>query len=272
MTATIDGDENPYLQERALKIQRNQERMKALGLEETKKNLKRAVTPSKPKKRFKVDSPTSVISPARRSSRVSKKPVEFTFEDLPDERGYVTVRVRKLDKDVTYKAPKKRRVDFENQISDEERAQFDDIPASEWTDDMKLFLEQVLKNSPPNVSSVMKQTMKLIKGQGIQHPATGAFFMKNQKIHLGMDFREISNEAVNWVWENGGDRSNGWLGEFIMFFKGKSDVIVFLDDVNTVYLESSNTIVQHPVKKIWLYQQARAENKKAFFTTLDKTE
>lgn len=241
MTVIAIEDENPYLKERAMKIQRNEERMKALGLEETKKNLKQAATPAKSKKRAKVQSPTSVISPARRSSRVSKKPVEFTFEDLPDERGYVTVKVRKLDKDVTYKAPKKRRIDLENQISDEERSKFDNVPASEWTDDMKLFLEQVLKNSPPNVSSVMKQTMKLVQGQGIQHPATGNFFMKNQKIHLGMDFREIFNEAVDWVWDNGGDRSNGWL-------------------------------VQHPVKKIWIYQQARAENKKAFFDSSKESE
>lgn len=53
--------------------------------------------------------------------------------------------------------------------------------------------------------------------------------------------------------------------------KDKTDVIVFLD-VNIVDLESSIITVQHPVKKIWLYQQARAENKKAFFATLDKTE
>jgi hypothetical protein len=224
MTATTVSEENPYLRERAMKIQRNQQRMKALGLEETKKNLKRTATP---KKRVKVESPTSVISPQRRSSRVSKKPVEFTFEDLPDERGYVTVKVRKLDKDMTYKAPKKRRFDLENQISDEERSQFDNIPASEWTDDMKLFLEQVLKNSPPNVSSVMKQTMKLVNGQGIQHPATGTYFMKNRKIHLGMDFREIFNEAVDWVWDNGGDRSNGWLGEFEIFsYHKKTDTYV----------------------------------------------
>lgn len=214
--APLESDENPYLQERALKIQRNRDRMKELGLESVKKKIGKEATPSKTQKRVKhfQNSPVSVISPARRSSRVSKKPVEYTYHDLPDEKGYVTVKVRKLDEDLTYKATKKRRVVFENQISDEERSKLEDIPSSEWTEDMKLYLEEILKNSEPNVSSVMKQTLKLVKGHGIQHPATGTYFMKNQKINLGMDFRAIYDDAVNWVWDNDGDRSNGWLGEF----------------------------------------------------------
>lgn len=49
-------------------------------------------------------------------------------------------------------------------------------------------------------------------------------------------------------------------------------MIVYISLLNAYMFKWMKFIVQHPVKKIWVYQQARAENKKAFFSPSNESE
>lgn len=107
----------------------------------------------------------------------------------------------------------------------------------DWMKDMEYYFSTIEGNSESNVYRVMSTVKKLVAGHGVIHPQTGASFMKNKPIHLGMDFEQILNEASAYVDTNGGDRGHGWL-------------------------------IEHPLRKLLVYQHTRVENGNKPFQTL----
>lgn len=212
---------NPYLEQVKLKRQRNEQKIKELGLLELNKEL---VRPKKKPKRKA--SPTSVVQfhePTRRSNRVSKKPVEFLSLDYEEEALKRTLASRKKRT-----AIKKKAMDLTDiNVSQESREAL--AKEQHWLEDMEFYFSTLQGNSESNVNRVMGTTKKLVAGIGVTHPQTGERFLKNVKIHLGMDFEKMLDDASTFVYNNGGDRGHGWL-------------------------------IEHPVKKLLLYQHARAEN------------
>jgi len=215
---------NAYLEKVREKRKRNQEKIEKLGLTDF------SPKPKPKKQRTAVTPPKSASDPRRRSSRVSKKPIEFVALDYE-----AVVLEKRIERRKNTKTVKKQTFDLGQQITPEERAIFEPISSEEWLGDMKHYFSVIVGNSASNVQRVMCATRKLASGQGVQHPNTQKWFGKKRKVNLGMDFREILDEASEWVYDNGGDRGNGWL-------------------------------IEHPVKKIWVYQQARAKNKNKPFS------
>lgn len=221
---------NQYLERVRQKRLRNQEKLNELG-------LTRFVTPEKTrlKKKTCISSSSkgeSTVHEPRRSSRVSKKPVDFIMLDHDLNAMATTTddgtRV-KATKTVKKKVPSRRKVDLGKQISPRKRETFKNFDCEAWVKDMEYYLSELAGNSDSNVQRVMCTVRKLVSGEGVRHPQTQEYFHKNKAIHLGLDFRQMLDEATEWVYENGGDKGNGWL-------------------------------IEHPVKKLWLYQQARATN------------
>jgi hypothetical protein len=229
---------NEYLEKIRQKRLRNEEKISQLG-------LTRFVTPEKTTRRKKKQRSISSskvepkVQEPRRSPRVSNKPVNHMMLD------YDSTIVSKLEvSDVKSKAEEKRnqkkirsrprKFNLGEQISPKERSVFESIDCDEWVKDMEYYFSKLQGNSVSNVQRVMCTVRKLVSGEGVRHPQTQTYFLRNKAIHLGFDFREMLDEATEWVYENGGDRGNGWL-------------------------------IEHPVKKLLLYQQARvANNNRAF--------
>ena len=65
----------------------------------------------------------------------------------------------------------------------------------DWMEDMEYYFSTIEGNSEQNVYRVMSVVKKLVAGNGVVHPQTGGRFLNNVKIHLGMDFEKILNEA-----------------------------------------------------------------------------
>jgi len=160
------------------------------------------------------------------------------FVPLDDEG---TVMKKRIERRKTQKTNKKRKFDLGQQISPKKRAVFEAISGEEWLEDMKHYFSVIEDNSKSNVQRVMYTTRKLSSGHGVTHPQTHDMFWKNKKVHLGLDFRQMLDDASEWVYNNGGDRGNGWL-------------------------------VEHPIKKLWVYQQARAQNKNEPFLKQEHAE
>ena len=232
--APVTESSNEYLEKVRMKRKRNEEKIQELGLQNMKKKKLRT-----PTKLTRVDkSKVGIVTPpARRSARVSKKPVEFVALDANTDyearllTEKIERRAKSRSKPTKGKNLKKRAFDLGSQISDKKRAALEPIPVAEWAADMEFYFAEVEDNSASNVQRVMSVVNKLVDGRGVRHPHTHEFFLKNKVIHLGMDFRQMLDEASEWVYNNGGDRGNGWL-------------------------------IEHPVKKLWIYQQARSKNKK----------
>jgi hypothetical protein len=224
---------NDYLEKVRQKRQRNEEKINQLG-------LTRFVTPEKTrfKKKQRVSSSNGIttVQEPRRSPRVSNKPVDHMMLDYD---SIATSKTEVMDVKPPTKAkekiPSRRKFDLGEQISPGERSVFDNIDCNEWVKDMEYYFSKLEGNSASNVQRVMCTVQKLVSGDGVRHPQTKAYFLRNKAIHLGLDFRQMLDEATEWVYENGGDRGNGWL-------------------------------IEHPVKKLWLYQQARAANNNRAFS------
>jgi len=240
-----DNEEQPnaYLEKVRLKRKKNQDKMNELGLDKftpqkqqtpvvRKNKLPRVITP------LKGDGHGHGEEVRRRSSRVSKKPVEFVslVYDEQYEKQLLQNKINRRAADAASQGPlpKKRKYDLGDQITPSQREQYTTIPPEQWVPDLQYYFSHVEGNSASNVQRVMVVVRKLVAGTGVRHPQTQAFFLEGVKGHLGMDFRALLDEASGWVYENGGDRGNGWL-------------------------------IEHGLKKLWVYQQARASNgNKAF--------
>lgn len=248
---------NAYLQKIQQKREQNEQRLKDLGLDNFKKSIpnSRRITPSKPT-RTKMTGKggtagsgiEEVIVDIRRSRRKANKPVLYSGDEidlLQDAIGRSNKRNRnnkvrlredeeeKKDDELIHKPVMKKvrrkKVELDEQISEEKRIKlFQNVSSKDWVADMEHYFRDILENSFNNVQRVMNVVEKLVSGQGIKHPSTGAYFKKNKKIKLTDDFSAMLDEAKEWVDENGGDRGNGWL-------------------------------IEHPIKKCFVYQQERAE-------------
>jgi len=241
---------NPYMEQVRLKREKNKQHLKDLGLislterRRQLRNKKRAAqqqedgftTPDTPIS----STPTA---PTRKSARQMRKPVQYTaidaIEDADRLLALTIARRKRISTSMTAKKTVKRRkvLEFDScaPIGDAMIQQLTRIKSDEWLDDMQRYFAEHQGNSVNNVQRVMLVVRRLANGVGVQHPATREGFKKNEKIHLGCNFRAMLDEASEWVYSNGGDRGNGWL-------------------------------IEHPVKKCLIYQMARVEHGTAFFS------
>jgi len=240
---TNNNDQNQYLEKVRQKREQNKQRLADLGLnDEFKNSLKRnrGTIISPKKKNTSIVKVASSVQP-RRSPRKANKTVLYTGEEIDDLESKLSKNKRKsgsnnLDEDgyIRHVVVKRRKIDLKDQISEEKRKLYENIPHEEWLEDMRRFFKENKGNSDNNVQRSMNIVRKLALGLGVQHPSTSDFFKKNVKVKLSDDFREMLDEASEWVQNNGGDKGNGWL-------------------------------IEHPVKKCFVYQQERAERGSAFY-------
>jgi hypothetical protein len=228
MTAS---ESNAYMEKVRLKRKRIQNKIDSLGLADLTKKKPKAVTKSARR------SARVTVNP-RRSARVAKEPVKFEAldakSDYDDKMFKRRMEIRASQKSRRKSTAKKKSTfDLGQQIGTERRDLLQPIPIAAWVSDMEYYFSVEEGNSKSNVQRVMTVVNKLVAGKGVRHPQTHNYFLEGTKIHLGMDFRNMLNEASEWVYNNGGDRGNGWL-------------------------------IEHPVKKLWLYQQARSHRGKPF--------
>mmetsp|Transcript_20482 Transcript_20482/g.24408 ORF Transcript_20482/g.24408 Transcript_20482/m.24408 type:complete len:266 (-) Transcript_20482:3-800(-) len=239
---------NPYMEQVRLKREKNKQRLKDLGLislterRRQLRNKRRAqqqedgfATPSTP-------ASSTPTPPTRKSARQMRKPVQYTaidaIEDADRLLALTIARRKRISTSMTDKKAVKRRkvLEFDScpPIGDAMMQQLTRISSDEWVEDMQRYFAEHQGNSVNNVQRVMLVVRRLAAGVGVQHPATREGFKKNEKIHLGCNFRAMLDDASEWVYSNGGDRGNGWL-------------------------------IEHPVKKCLIYQMARVEHGTAFF-------
>jgi hypothetical protein len=250
-------DPYPWYQEMInQKRARNAMRIKALGLDFCKEQMKRKRNrnnfnycndsdETKKKVKKKYDTVT------RRSPRKVNKPEFYDGSESDQARKKInSVRVHddndnhnndfiheetRQDKTVKMIQRRFKKREMDN-TSPQERKLLTNIPNEEWMDDMQRYFREIVNNSDTNVERVMKVVHKLVTANGVNHVENKrAWFRKNVKVHLSNDFQSMYHEAAEWVVKNGGDRGHGWL-------------------------------IEHPIKKLWLYQYARVENGGAFFS------
>jgi len=211
-----------YEYKRYLRIQRNNLRIKSLGLDKIK------LTSSKKKVvvRFKKEKIEKGKIAVRRSSRKAKRLPIFDGSEL-ENASVILFKKKKVKRERSYYENRKVK-NFVRIVNDKERAALLNISKEEWIEDMEYFLAHVLGNSPTNVMRVMSKIKPLVNGKGVRHPFSGKWFKKGVELNLADDFATMHLEADDWVEENGGDLGHGWL-------------------------------ICHPIKKIWRYQVARAD-------------
>lgn len=213
-----------YEVQRLERIAANQKFMESLGVKESMSAIRGA-----PSQRRIIKKRTH-NTPARRSSRLEGKEVDYTVTDNTDYRLldgelYVTKKMKKsrmLSK--TGGGGGGRRQSALASLTPEERATLD--RASEWLGSFERFLKR-RGDSDANRRQVLNQTTKLVSGFGIQHPRSqknGCVFRKGIPLHLDDDVEEILKEAWEWEAVHGEDLGHGWL-------------------------------VRHPLKKIILFQR-----------------
>jgi hypothetical protein len=224
------AEPNPYLEKVRLKRKKNQEKIDALGIADMTEKKPRTTRPL-----TKIPQ-HATGTPPRRSARVSKEPVKFKALDASadsDDRLLQKRLQNRVKNSKNRGSLKKRKFDLGQQISPSKRALFEPISTADWVADMKYYFSVEEGNSASNVQRVMTVVNKLVVGKGVRHPQTQEYFLNKTNVHLGMDFRKLLDEASEWVYNSGGDRGNGWL-------------------------------IEHPVKKLWVYQQARFQRGKPF--------
>lgn len=242
---------NPYLEQIRLKREKNKKKLDDLGIGDnfTVKERRRKLSQIRKQRRIDAGSaspntPASpdLSAPIRRSARQMRKPVQYTAIDaIEDAQRLLASKIAKrkhISTPVNQKLVKRRKFkDFDQipPIDDAALRKLASILSDDWLEDMQQYFAEHQGNSANNVQRVMTVVRKLVSGVGIQHPATRERFNKNEKIHLGCNFRGMLDDASEWVYSNGGDRGNGWL-------------------------------IEHPVKKCLVYQMARIERGKAFFS------
>ncbi len=228
---------NIYLEKVRLKRKKNQERIEALGLANISRRQQRSHSIRTPVQKKRAISP-SRSTPPRRSARVSKDPVKFEALDARSDYDKLLlqkrIEIRSKEGNKSRRSSlKKRKFDLGKQISASQRKLLKSLPMEDWVEDMEHYFLVEEGNSKSNVQRVISVVRKLVEGDGVRHPQTQEFFLRNSTIHLGMDFRKMLDDASEWVYSNGGDRGHGWM-------------------------------IEHPVKKIWVYQQARSQRGSPF--------
>jgi len=233
---------NAYMEKVRLKRKKNNRRLEDLGIGEKFELVRRQKLRNNKKRIKKKDCTPPNLTPARRSARQKHKPVQYTAIDAIEDAGRLrtlTIAERKrthsTSSSKTIKRKKLRELINVAELSTAALGELRNINAEDWLYDMRRYLAEDQGGSVNNVTRVMLVVRKLVEGVGVQHPFTKKIFMKNEKIHLGCNFQAMRNDASEWVDSNGGDRGNGWL-------------------------------IEHPMKKLVIYQMARVEHGRAFFS------
>mmetsp|Transcript_36696 Transcript_36696/g.57634 ORF Transcript_36696/g.57634 Transcript_36696/m.57634 type:complete len:186 (-) Transcript_36696:42-599(-) len=76
---------------------------------------------------------------------------------------------------------------------------------------MELYLAHILQKKQYYIDRTMRVVKLLATGKGVCHPTTQMVFMAGHKVSLDEDFEDIWMEGKEWVEQNHGDSSKGWL-------------------------------------------------------------
>lgn len=175
--------------------------------------------------------------PLRTSNRVRGKkaaPIEELYGNGDNERAIPRSYRQKRRKIIGSRTGPRSKGGGDD-FTAEELKELENLP--DWTDGMHNYLLTVPHGnsnrvvSEVNARAVMRQVAKLVAGVGItyHHWKPGTYFMKGTKVHLGMDFDGLYDDAVSMENTYGRDLGNGWL-------------------------------LRHPLKKLKLYQEYRSVN------------
>jgi hypothetical protein len=205
--------------------QANEEHLRSIGLLDTLASLKKKKKRTPAQTTAETPATRRIVSPepTRRSPRVRKS--------APANRGLAFDFVEPLKKKT------KRVILPKEDLTEQDISALQSVP--DWLDDMDEWLRTVPHGngnkpvSPANARSVMKQVRKLVSGIGItyHHWRPGTYFQRGLQVHLGMNFDSMFQKAVEMEDTNGKDLGNGWL-------------------------------LKHPIRKLELYQEYRATQKK----------
>lgn len=196
-----------YQEMRNANVKSNEKRLRELGLDKMK--IGRVRPPTTPKKKPPTKSGTttpssSFESPMRRSNRVRRVTPELPaleedpFSEPPRKKAKASLRSRTSP--VAAKA-----------VSDKERKLLENLP--DWLNSMEEYLSTEENLSRQNLTSVMRQVVKLSTGVGITYSHWGerVAFAKGRPINMSEDFDSLYVEAVEFEEEHGRDLGNGWL-------------------------------------------------------------
>jgi hypothetical protein len=194
-----------YQEMRNANVKSNEKRLRELGLDKMK--IGKARPPTTPKRKPPtangMTTPSSSFeSPMRRSNRVRRitpeRPAleEDPFSE-PPRKKVKTIR-RSGTSPVAAKA-----------VSDKERKLLVNLP--DWLNNMEEYLSTEENLSRQNLTSVMRQVVKLSTGVGITYSHWGerVAFAKGRPIDMSEDFDSLYVEAVEFEEEHGRDLGNG---------------------------------------------------------------
>jgi hypothetical protein len=184
---------------RLQRIERNEEKLKSLGLVKPKSN-KAARTPPKKAKKTSIISP----SPRRASRRLQNQPAPSSV--LIEEP-----RIR-----TTVHRPRPRRIIEEviSSLSDHQKQILSSkVSQADFVDKLKHFLTDVHQISTSNLDRVLRSITKLTSGEGVRAPQwpENCHFLKGEAVSITSDVHDLIERGRECEEEWGRDLGNGWL-------------------------------------------------------------
>jgi hypothetical protein len=185
---------------RLQRIERNNERLKTLGLLDKPKPTKAARTPPKKAKKTVLVSP----SPRRASRRLQNQPAPTSIL-IEEPRTKTTVH-----------RPRPRRIIEEiiPSLSDEQKQILSSkVAQAEFVDKLQHFLTDVHQISASNLARVLRSITKLSSGEGVRAPQwpENCHFLKGEVVSITSDVHELIERGRECEEEWGRDLGNGWL-------------------------------------------------------------
>ncbi|KAL3795825.1 hypothetical protein ACHAWO_011991 [Cyclotella atomus] len=187
---------------RLQRIERNNERLKTLGLLDKPKPTKAARTPPKKAKKTVLVSP----SPRRASRRLQNQPAPTSIL-IEEPRTKTTVHRPR---------PRPRRIIEEiiPSLSDEQKQILSSkVAQAEFVDKLQHFLTDVHQISASNLARVLRSITKLSSGEGVRAPQwpENCHFLKGEVVSITSDVHELIERGRECEEEWGRDLGNGWL-------------------------------------------------------------
>jgi hypothetical protein len=203
----------------------NDEYLRSKGIIDAAASMKKQ---ARPPKSASPSMARAVTPPTRRSKRVRRGQPEYVGVQLDFREP-----TRKKSKASNAGARARKEA-----LSEEDLRALQNVP--DWLDEMEDFLLTVPHGNGSrvvgraNASSVMRQVKKMVSGVGItyHHWKEGTYFKRGVKMHLGMNFDKLYDEAAEMEDSHGRDLGNGWL-------------------------------LKHPITKLNNFQQYKAETNRA---------
>lgn len=195
-----------YQEMRNANVKSNEKRLRELGLDKMKvgRKVRSPTTPMRKPPTSTMTTPPSFESPTRRSNRVRRvtpeRPglEEDPFCELTPPAKRAKTRRNSMASSVSARS-----------LSKKDRKVLENLP--DWLNSMEKYLCEEENLSHQNVTSVMRQVVKLSTGVGITYSRWDEriAFAKGSPVDMSADFDLLYVEAVNFEEEHGRDLGNG---------------------------------------------------------------